>query len=46
MDRNTYEALSHRAQWAFSNRRAALYSIFESYVQQKKDRREYDAADR
>ncbi|KAF8895020.1 hypothetical protein CPB84DRAFT_1782432 [Gymnopilus junonius] len=46
LDKNAYENLSHRAQYAFASRRDIIYSIFLLYLKQKRIRNEYDAADR
>jgi len=46
LEKETYESLSHRAQYAFANRREIIYSIFLHYLKRKKTQNEYDAADR
>ncbi|KIM48469.1 hypothetical protein M413DRAFT_440213 [Hebeloma cylindrosporum] len=46
LDKKSYENLSHRAQYAFANRRETIYAIFQLYLKQKKINNEYDAADR
>ena len=46
LDKKAYENLSHRAQYAFANRRETIYAIFQLYLKQKKANNEYDAADR
>jgi hypothetical protein len=46
LDQKSYENLSHRAQYAFANRRETIYAIFQLYLKQKRVNNEYDAADR
>ncbi|CAA7264670.1 unnamed protein product [Cyclocybe aegerita] len=46
IDKETYENMSHRAQYAFASRRGIIYAIFLQYLKQKKSSGEYDAADR
>lgn len=46
LDRVTYESLSFRKQAAFASHRAQLYDLFEAYMRLKRERNEYDAADR
>ena len=46
LDKKGYANLSHRAQYAFANRRDTIYAIFLSYLKQKRTSEEYDAADR
>ncbi|KAF8974058.1 hypothetical protein BDZ97DRAFT_421872 [Flammula alnicola] len=46
LDKNSYENLSHRAQYAFASRRDTIYSIFLLYLKQKYSNNEYDVADR
>ncbi|KAG6816264.1 hypothetical protein H0H87_007345 [Tephrocybe sp. NHM501043] len=46
LERETYQALSERTQSTFATQRSTIYSIFEAYQIQKRQRGEYDAADR
>ncbi|PSS06635.1 hypothetical protein PHLCEN_2v3591 [Hermanssonia centrifuga] len=46
MDRNAYVNLSHRQQGTFASRRDVVYTLFESYLKLKSERRHWDAADR
>jgi hypothetical protein len=46
ISRECYEQLSVRKHAAFANHRARLYDLFESYSRLKRERFEYDAADR
>ena len=46
LDYETYLNLSARTQATFSSRRKEIYALFEAYLKMKRDRREYDAADR
>ncbi|KAF8261742.1 hypothetical protein EI94DRAFT_1745299 [Lactarius quietus] len=46
LDYEAYLNLSARTQATFASRRKEIYSIFETYLKMKRDRREYDAADR
>ncbi|KAJ3514932.1 hypothetical protein NLJ89_g2078 [Agrocybe chaxingu] len=46
IDKEIYENMSHRAQYAFASRRGIIYAIFLQYLKQKKLSGEYDAADR
>ncbi|KAL4254519.1 hypothetical protein ABKN59_003247 [Abortiporus biennis] len=46
LEKDAYMNLSHRSQSTFSRQRETIYTIFQSYVRQKAERREYDAADR
>ena len=46
LDYETYLNLSARTQATFSSRRKEIYALFETYLKMKRDRREYDAADR
>ena len=46
LDRSTYEGLSERTQATFAGQRSTLYSIFEAYVARKRQRGDFDAADR
>jgi hypothetical protein len=46
LDYDTYSNLSARTQATFASKRSEIYSLFEIYTKKKRDRREYDAADR
>ncbi|KAH9172885.1 hypothetical protein EDB89DRAFT_1962863 [Lactarius sanguifluus] len=46
LDYETYVNLSARTQATFASRRNEIYVLFETYLKMKRDRREYDAADR
>lgn len=46
LDYETYLKLSARTQAMFASRRKEIYALFEAYLKMKRDRREYDAADR
>ncbi|KAI9453660.1 hypothetical protein BJY52DRAFT_1288007 [Lactarius psammicola] len=46
LDYETYLNLSARTQATFASRRKEIYLLFETYLKMKRDRREYDAADR
>jgi hypothetical protein len=46
LDRDTYSNLSARTQATFASKRSEIYSLFEIYMKKKRERREYDAADR
>ena len=46
LDYETYLNLSARTQATFASRRKEIYVLFETYLKMKRDRREYDAADR
>ncbi|KAN0138675.1 hypothetical protein V8E53_003663, partial [Lactarius tabidus] len=46
LDYETYLNLSARTQATFAGRRKEIYALFESYLKMKRNRREYDAADR
>lgn len=46
LDYDTYSNLSERTQATFARKRNEIYSLFEIYVKKKRERREYDAADR
>jgi hypothetical protein len=46
LDYDTYSNLSSRTQATFASKRHEIYSLFEIYMKKKRDRREYDAADR
>jgi hypothetical protein len=46
LDHNTYVNLSARTQATFARKRKEIYTLFEAYLKMKRDRGEYDAADR
>ena len=46
LDHDTYSNLSARTQATFASKRNEVYSLFKIYVKKKRERREYDAADR
>ncbi|KAG6919462.1 hypothetical protein DXG01_005721 [Tephrocybe rancida] len=46
LERKVYEELSERAQSTFATQRGIIYSIFEAYQARKRQRGDYDAADR
>ena len=46
LDKDAYHNLSHRTQGTFANQRETIYKLFVAYMKRKRDRREYDAADR
>ncbi|KAJ7479993.1 hypothetical protein B0H11DRAFT_1263344 [Mycena galericulata] len=46
LDSDTYVNLSERAQSTFAGRRQRIYTLFESYLNQKRQLRDVDAADR
>ncbi|KAI0757678.1 hypothetical protein C8Q80DRAFT_1134850 [Daedaleopsis nitida] len=46
LDRETYYNLSHRTQGTFANQRECIYQLFNAYLKRKKERGDYDAADR
>ncbi|KAH8984681.1 hypothetical protein EDB92DRAFT_1885663 [Lactarius akahatsu] len=46
LDHETYLNLSARTQATFASKRKEIYVLFETYLKMKRDRREYDAADR
>jgi hypothetical protein len=46
LDYDTYSNLSERTQATFARKRNEIYSLFEIYIKKKRERREYDAADR
>jgi len=46
LDYDTYSNLSARTQATFASKRNEIYSLFEVYMKKKRERREYDAADR
>ena len=46
LDCDTYLNLSARTQATFASKRKEIYALFETYLKMKRDRGEYDAADR
>ncbi|KAJ2932243.1 hypothetical protein H1R20_g4868, partial [Candolleomyces eurysporus] len=46
LDLEAYRALSHRTQRLFANQRDRIYSLFETYMDQRRQRGEFDSADR
>lgn len=46
LDRETYQQLSARGQGAFSHKRDDIYDLFMAYTKLKRQRQDYDAADR
>ncbi|KAH9919768.1 uncharacterized protein BXZ73DRAFT_104876 [Epithele typhae] len=46
LDKATYLKLSHRTQGTFANQRECIYKLFTAYLKRKKERGDYDAADR
>ncbi|OBZ79120.1 TPR and ankyrin repeat-containing protein 1 [Grifola frondosa] len=46
LDKDAYYSLSHRSQATFSNQRDAIYKLFQAYLKRKRERGDYDAADR
>ena len=46
LDRESYKSLSVRSQGTFSHRRDDVYDLFIEYTRLKRQRQEYDAADR
>ena len=46
LDCITYVNLSARTQATFASKRKEIYALFEAYLKLKRDRGEYDAADR
>jgi hypothetical protein len=46
LDYDTYSNLSSRTQATFAAKRKEIYTLFETYLKMKRDRKEYDAADR
>ena len=46
LDKETYCKLSHRTQGTFANQRECIYKLFTAYLKKKKERGDYDAADR
>lgn len=46
LDRESYRLLSSRSQATFSNKRDDIYDLFIAYQKEKRQRWDYDAADR
>ncbi|TFY57544.1 hypothetical protein EVJ58_g6956 [Rhodofomes roseus] len=46
LDKDAYFNLSHRTQGTFASQRETIYKLFVAYMKRKRERREYDAADR
>lgn len=46
LDRESYQLLSARSQGTFSHKRDDIYDLFMAYTRLKRQRQEYDAADR
>ncbi|PCH33046.1 hypothetical protein WOLCODRAFT_62498 [Wolfiporia cocos MD-104 SS10] len=46
LDKDAYLGLSHRTQGTFINQRELIYSLFMVYLKRKRERGDYDAADR
>ena len=46
LDMESYCKLSHRTQATFASQRENIYSLFQAYLKKKKERGDYDAADR
>lgn len=46
LDRETYRSLSHRTQGTFAHKRDEIYDLFMAYTKLKRQRQDYDAADR
>ncbi|KAF8060885.1 hypothetical protein FPV67DRAFT_312197 [Lyophyllum atratum] len=46
LDWSKYEELSERTQSTFASQRSVIYSVFEAYQAQKRQRGDFDAADR
>ncbi|KAI0369978.1 hypothetical protein BV20DRAFT_945276 [Pilatotrama ljubarskyi] len=46
LDRDAYYKLSHRTQATFASQRENIYRLFQAYLKRKKERGDYDAADR
>ena len=46
LDKDTYYGISHRTQGTFANQRECIYKLFKAYLKKKKERGDYDAADR
>lgn len=46
LDKGAYYKLSHRTQATFASQRENVYKLFQAYLKRKKERGDYDAADR
>ena len=46
LDRESYKLLSVRSQGTFSHKRDDIYDLFMAYAKLKRNRQDYDAADR
>ena len=46
LDREPYKSLSDRGQATFSHKRDEIYELFMAYTKLKRQRQDYDAADR
>ena len=46
LDRETYKSLSYRTQGTFAHKRDEVYDLFMAYAKLKRERQDYDAADR
>ena len=46
LNRESYNLLSVRSQGTFSHRRDDIYDLFIAYTKRKRERQDYDAADR
>ena len=46
LDRETYQDLSERRHPTFASKRSTVYSIFEVYQSRKRQRGDFDTADR
>jgi hypothetical protein len=46
LDRESYQLLSARSQGTFSHKRNDIYDLFMAYTKLKRQRQDYDAADR
>lgn len=46
LDRETYRSLSYRGQGTFAHKRDEIYDLFMAYTKLKRQRQDYDAADR
>ena len=46
LGRESYRSLSFRSQGAFSHKRDDIYELFMAYTKLKRQRQDYDAADR
>lgn len=46
LGKDQYFGLSHRTQGTFINQRETIYKLFQAYMKRKRERGDYDAADR